>query len=430
MRGVDRDLLAISEGLLDGTQSIEDHHPVSMSTATSSLDLGDGIAFVESFANVTVLDDGGELGLVDAGGVIHASSVHQTIRRHTESPLRTAVYTHGHVDHCFGVPYFEAEEGAPAPRVVAHAAVPDRFDRYRLTEGYNGHINMRQFRLGAPLFPTDFRYPDETYTDRLDLTVGGIGIELHHDKGETDDHTWAWIPSRRTLCTGDLFIWASPNCGNPQKAQRYPMEWAEALRKMEALGAEVLLPGHGLPIVGADRVRLVLSSTAELLESICAQCLDMMNAGERLDEIVHTVRPPAHLLELPWLRPVYDDPEFIVHTMWRLYGGWWDGNPATLKPAPQQRLAEELAALAGGATVIARRAHELAAAGDLRLAGHLAELAVQADPEDREAHETRAAVNSARVEAESSLMAKGIFGSAEQDSADAAATLRLREGEP
>ena len=70
----------------------------------------------------------------------------------------------------------------------------DRFDRYNLTNGYNGVINQRQFSLGAPLFPSNFRYPDTTYRDHLDISVGGLDIELHHDRGETDDHTWAWIP--------------------------------------------------------------------------------------------------------------------------------------------------------------------------------------------------------------------------------------------
>ena len=74
-----------------------------------------------------------------------------------------------------------------------------------------------------------------------------------------------------------------------------------------------------------------------------------MNAGARLDEVIHTVTPPAHLMERPYLRPVYDEPEFVVRTVWRLYGGWWDGNPATLKPAPERALALELAELAGGA---------------------------------------------------------------------------------
>ena len=68
------------------------------------------------------------------------------------------------------------------------------------------------------------------------------------------------------LCTGDLFIWASPNCGNPQKVQRYAIEWARRCATMAALDAEVLLPGHGLPIVGADRVRAALTDSAALLE--------------------------------------------------------------------------------------------------------------------------------------------------------------------
>ena len=116
-----------------------------------------------------------------------------------------------------------------------------------LTAGYNGVINQRQFQFGKPYWPTDYRHPDEVYRLHHTLEVGGETWELHHDKGETDDATWVWNPGRKVLCTGDLFIWASPNCGNPQKVQRYPREWAIGLRKMADLGAEVLLPGPRLP---------------------------------------------------------------------------------------------------------------------------------------------------------------------------------------
>ncbi len=127
-----------------------------------------------------------------------------------------------------------------------------------------------------------------------------------------------------------------------------------------------------------------------------SQTLALMNSGARLDEVIHTVTPPAHLMERPYLRPVYDEPEFVVRTVWRLYGGWWDGNPATLKPAPERALALELAELAGGAGVLADRALALLPAADgqagasdhpgepddgaMRLAGHLAELAWLAAP--------------------------------------------------
>ena len=167
--------------------------------------------------------------------------------------------------------------------MVAHENVPRRFARYALTAGYNGVINARQFGLPELAFPTDFRAPDETYTDELSLEVGGERFELHHAKGETDDHTWTWVPGRRILCCGDLFIWATPNAGNPQKAQRHPREWAQALRQMAELDAEMMLPGHGPPLVGADRVQAALTDTAALLESLVEQTLALMNEGAPLD---------------------------------------------------------------------------------------------------------------------------------------------------
>ncbi len=179
--------------------------------------------------------------------------------------------------------------------------------------------------------------------------MGGERFELHHAKGETDDHTWTWVPGRRVLCCGDLFIWATPNAGNPQKAQRHPRDWAQALRAMSELDAEMMLPGHGPPVMGAERVQAALADTAGLLESLVEQTLALMNEGAPLDRIIHSVRAPQELLDRPYLRPIYDEPEFIVRNLWRLYGGWYEGDPSRLKPAPAAELAAELAALAGGA---------------------------------------------------------------------------------
>jgi len=381
--------------------------------------IADGLAFVHSFANVTAFDTDDGLVLVDTGSPMFARAVHDAIREWTGSPLHIAIYTHGHIDHTFGVPLFEEEVsdgGTPAPRVVAHAGVPRRFDRYRLTAGYNTVINRRQFGVRDFEWPTEFRYPDETYHRRLDLEVGGVGFELHHAKGETDDHTWVWIPSRKVLCTGDFFVWVSPNAGNPQKVQRYPKDWAIALREMAQLGAEILLPGHGPPILGASRIVQALNETAEMLESLHDQTLSGMNRGARLDEIIRSVRAPAHLLERPFLTPIYDEPEFVVRSVWRLYGGWFDGNPASLKPPAEAEAAGEIAALAGGAHRLSDRALELAGQGRLRLAGHLAELAALAAPEDSGVHAVRAKVYRMRVSEEQSTMARGIFSWAASES--------------
>jgi len=409
-RRVDNGILDLADRLWRGETTVEEAHPFSL--IGEAEEVADGVAFVPSFANVSAFRTEAGLVLVDTGSAPLAAHVHATLRRWDPSPLHTAVYSHGHIDHVFGVAAFEAEaaeQGWAAPRVVAHQALPARFDRYVLTAGYNEVVNQRQFQLPDLRWPREYRYPDQTYDDALSLAVGGTDFALQHCRGETDDHTYTWVPDRKVLCCGDLFIWASPNAGNPQKVQRYPREWAAGLRAMAGLGAELMLPGHGVPVVGADRIRQALTETAELLEHLHDETVALMNQGARLDDIVHSVRAPQHLLDRPYLRPVYDEPEFVVRNVWRLYGGWWDGDPAHLKPAPAASLAAELAALAGGAARLAQRAGELAAAGDLRLAGHLAELAWQAAPADADVAAVRADVNRGRVAAEASTMSKGVF---------------------
>ncbi len=126
---------------------------------------------------------------------------------------------------------------------------------------------------------------------------------------------------------------------------------------------------------------------------------------------------PAELIERPYLRPVYDEPEFVVRNIWRLYGGWYDGNPAHLKPAPEAVFAAEIAALAGGVDALVARASERAAAGELRVACQLIELATQAEPGNGRAHAVRAEIYHQRRKSELSLMAKGIYGHAARESA-------------
>ncbi len=135
---------------------------------------------------------------------------------------------------------------------------------------------------------------------------------------------------------------------------------------------------------------------------------------------MNTVKLPAEYLSKPHMRPTYDDPEFIVRNIWRLYGGWWDGNAANLKPAPQTEMASAVAELAGGATALAVNAEERAAAGELRVACELEEMGALAAPDDSDVQACRARVYHAARKSESSLMAQGIYGSEAHASAQAA----------
>lgn len=414
------DMLDRAARLVDGIDTDLDVGFLKAPPAAAD-EVADGVSLTQAFSNVVSFSTADGLVLFDVSHQMSAPAVVSAVRAWSSDEINTAVYTHGHIDHVTGARAFidDAESRGHRPiTFVGHEAIPDRFERYDLTNGYNGHINKRQFRLPEPFFPSDFVRPQLTYAEHTDLDVGGTRFELHHARGETDDHTWAWVPDHRAVCVGDLFIWQFPNAGNPQKVQRFAWEWAVALREMAALRPQLLLPAHGMAIGGADRVVSVLTNTAEALESLHEQTLELMNAGARLDDVIHTVRLPKHLADLPYLKPTYDEPEFVVRNIWRLYGGWYDGNPANLKPARDADLAREMAHLAGGASVLAARATALTADGDLRLACHLIEMAHLADPDDPTIQGIRAEVYEARRRTETSFMATGIYRAAALDSRD------------
>jgi alkyl sulfatase BDS1-like metallo-beta-lactamase superfamily hydrolase len=420
----------VAEQLLEWSSRLVDDGRAPDGATTQPMDarladFGDGLALVASFSHVIVLGGGEGLTLVDTSSEAMAGGVQASLRRWSPEPVSTIVYTHGHMDHVGGAPRFAEEAltmGARAPRVIAHDAVADRFHRYDETDGFNARINARQFgrialmQAAPERWAIDWVWPTVSYTDRLEVELAGRPAVLHHDRGETDDHTWVWLPGRRAILGGDFITWVFPNAGNPQKVQRYPAEWARALRAMAALSPELYLPAHGLPIEGRDRIARVLDDVARALESLVDQTLAMMNAGAPLDEILHSVSVPRDLADRPYLQATYDEPEFVVRNIWRLYGGWWDGDPATLKPAPAAKLAAEIASLSGGAGSLMDRAVALSGSGEHRLACHLADFAVRAE-DTPERHATRAEIYGRRRDDERSLMARGVFRDAAEESA-------------
>lgn len=385
-------------------------------------EIAPGIVVVSTgylYGNVTAIRTAEGLVLVDTGSRETAHETLAAIRRFDDSPVHTVIYTHGHVDHTWGALLIDEEaeaRGRPLPRVIAHRNVLKRFRRYDETHGLNSVVMGRQFSKPDYVFPDDHRRPDEVYDTECSFEVGGVRLELIHGRGETDDATFVWLPQTRVLLSGDFVIWVFPNAGNPRKVQRYAPDWAAALRYMQTLIPDVLVPGHGPVVTGTVRAHQMLEDGANVLESLVRQTRDLMNQGCSLDQILHQVRAPEELLAKPYLLPKYDDPEFVVRGIWHLYAGWYGGNPATLKPAREVELAREIAALAGGPRVLAGRAEELFEAGQLRLASHLIELAVAASPDDRDLHRLRARIYARRVDAETSLIGKAIFAVAQRDS--------------
>jgi glyoxylase-like metal-dependent hydrolase (beta-lactamase superfamily II) len=219
---------------------VHEHHPVRPVLHRKAEEIAPSVLTMISVASINAIDTGDGLVMLDTGGAFDTDHVFDEVRGWRPSaPLRAAVYSHHHIDHVYGTKRFEAEaadRGWAPPTVYAHEDLPANFRRYERTLGWNTAINQRQF--GLPIenwtFSDDYRYPDVTYKGGLTFRQGGLTFELRHARGETDDATWTWVPELRILHPGDLFIWAVPNAGNPQKVQRYAGEWAAALREMAA----------------------------------------------------------------------------------------------------------------------------------------------------------------------------------------------------
>ena len=362
--------------------------------------------------SVTAIRTAEGLVLVDTAKPDTAQRTLEVIRSWDESPIHTVIFTHGHIDHTSGIAVIDAEadaKGVPRPRIVAHRNVKRRMERYVASQGFNSIVQGQQFNMPGYVYPVGQRQPDEVYDETLSFTIGGQRFELFHGRGETDDASFVWLPERSVLASGDFVIWVFPNAGNPRKVQRYAAEWAAALRQMEALKPAILIPGHGPVVFGEERALQMLRDGAEALEYLVGETLALMNRGATLDEVLHGVKLPAAFLAKPYLLAKYDDPEFLVRSIYHFYAGWFDGDAAHLKPARTAEIARELAELAGGAVRLAERAARLSEAGKYRLAVQLAEFAGAAAPEDAGIQAVRARVLQTAIDDESSLMGKAFL---------------------
>ncbi len=340
-----------------------------------------GLYYIESFGNVgmVVTDEG--VVLIDTGSPSNPFAALGPLRQITKQPIRYVIYTHGHSDHAANtqaILYEASQRGDPRPHVIGQKNVLRRMERYAEQRDYNAFINRIQFRIPQqlPAFPTTERFvrPDITYEEHMSFRLGGLTFELHHALGETDDMTWVYIPERKVIFSGDLFVSSCPNIGNPLKVQRYEVEWAEALEQMAALHADILSPGHG-PVLRSEAINDSLLTVARSLRYLHDEVVRRMNLGQWQEQIVREVQLPSELAQHPAMAPIYGCPAFIVRAIHRRYAGWYDGNPSHLSPASTAAIAAEVLALAGGAQLM-QRAQQLMRTGDARMALHMLDFVI------------------------------------------------------
>lgn len=328
--------------------------------------------------NVVVFETDAGLVLIDSGYAPAGPALLDALKQISTKTVHTVVLTHIHADHAFGA--WALLAAGMTPRIVTEERFVEQMEEEMRTYGLIARNNQQPV-ADVPKTWADAVRPTETFHKKVTLNIGGEDFVLTHARGETEDQIWVAVPGREVVVSADYFQGFLPNAGNGKRRQRYPEEWAQALRDMAALKPRLLLPMHGPAITNAAEIQDRLPAQASMLESISQQVVNGLNTGERRDKLIDSVALPPELAKRDDARELYVSAKDIGRMVVKEHSGWWDDIPSHWDPAPVAAEAREIAALSGGARKLIQRALALASTNPA-LASHLADWAWLASEED------------------------------------------------
>ena len=314
-------------------------------------------------------------------------------------PVRYVVLTQGHVDHVGGVDLFR-EAGT---EVVAHANNPAqqaydaRLQPFRTRRAYFAFaaaIDGKTRPQGGAVPVQSRPEPTILVHDRFAFELGGVRFELIGCAGaETDDSLLVWLPEERICITGNVFgalFGHFPNLVTI-RGDRYrdALRYVETLDVLAGLDAEMLLVGHGGPVVGRDVVREELARMRAAVLHVHDAVVAAMNDGKDVWAAMREAALPPSLE----VGEGYGKVAWSARAIWEAYAGWFHARSTTeLYPVPHWSVHPDLVALAGGPDPVARAAAAKATTAPVE-AIHLAEAALAAAPSHRGALEASLAAH-------------------------------------
>jgi glyoxylase-like metal-dependent hydrolase (beta-lactamase superfamily II) len=220
--------------------------------------VADGVFRLGSrWVNWYVVEHGGELTVIDTGYPRYYEQLGRLLasRGHGIAAIQAVVLTHAHADHLGSAAQLREETGAlvlahPADAEVVRSGAPEppqgffapawrpRFARYLLHALVNGGRSI----AGVSRV--------ETFRDGEVLDVPGRPRVLH-TPGHTPGHCAFLLEEQGVLFSGDALVTLDTVSGRtgPQliRWNDDSVQAAAAYDRLRAVGADLILPGHGEP---------------------------------------------------------------------------------------------------------------------------------------------------------------------------------------
>ncbi|HEU0029730.1 MAG TPA: MBL fold metallo-hydrolase [Kofleriaceae bacterium] len=217
--------------------------------------------------NSTLVAGDKEAVLVDAQFTL--ADAHRLVAQILESKktLTTVYITHFHPDHYFGL--VAIKQAFPKAKLVA---LPAAAAEIKTT--WKDKVKQWAPMYGA-LVPAQPIVP-ATLTSKT-ITLEGQALEIHAAQGDSADNTYVWIPSTKTVITGDI-VYNGVHAWTRETTPASRKAWIRSLDELAALGPTTVIAGHQDPKAKSDAS--AIKATRDYLEAFDAAVASSKSSAE------------------------------------------------------------------------------------------------------------------------------------------------------
>ena len=207
-----------------------------------------------------------------------ARALHAEIKKLTEQPVKYVVLENGQGHAAMGSAYWK-EQGA---HIIAQEDALTELEEHAERILERVLERSRDKGMGTRLV-----LPDETFSDKKVIELGGRRIELLHlGPAHSPGDISVWLPDDKVVIAGDI---AFHQRMLPVFEDTDTAAWLETWETFAALGAETVVPGHGTPTDMAEVTRYTKGYLTHMREQIGA----LLDEGGSLEDI-HRIDQSAY----------------------------------------------------------------------------------------------------------------------------------------